>query len=243
MLVDAHIHIPACLAHSFSLSPQTIYLSSSSSIEEFRAHDSVRENPHVFFSAGIHPWSLEQLQCEQIELWAKTGAIQAIGECGIDLYTPELAVNVSRQRELFANQLAIAKAYQLPLVIHERKGFDEILQFSSELSQLPGVIFHSWNKSPEHIVALQRKNINAFFSIGSSSLRNAKKTLRNIAAIPLDHLLTETDAPFQPPAGEKLNHPGTLSSIVGALSVIKKSSRSLIEDKIRQNITNLLIKD
>ena len=243
MLVDAHIHIPACLDHSFSLSPNSLYLSSSASLEEFDAHNSLKPHNNTLLSAGIHPWYLDRLDCETIESWALKGKIHAIGECGIDLYTPELAKNKNRQKELFANQIAIAKSYHLPLVIHERKGLNEILQFSKELSQLPGVIFHSWNNSPEQIGRILHKNINAFFSVGTTTLRNSKKSKKNISAIPLNHLLSETDAPFQPPRYESLTHPGILSAIVGMISTIKKSQRKTIEAQIARNFTNLLIKN
>ena len=165
MLVDAHIHLFDCKNHGFSLSDSVLYLSSSSSREEFRAHDFFRDRKNVFLSAGVHPWYLHQFECEAVEALASSGEIVAIGECGIDLYRPELVETLPLQREVFVNQIAIAKKYNLPLVIHERKGLQEIMQFSKELSKLSGVIFHSWSRSSEELREVLHRDINAFFSL------------------------------------------------------------------------------
>ena len=241
MLVDAHIHLFDCKKKGFSLSDAVLYLSSSSSLEEFKAHDFCRDKKNVFLSAGVHPWYLNKFKCDAVEALASSGEIVAVGECGIDLYTPELVETLPLQRDIFANQIAIAQKYNLPLVIHERKGLQEIMQFSKELSRLSSVIFHSWSRSSEELREVLSRDINAFFSVGTTLFRNSQKMQRAVEAIPMNRLLTETDAPFQPPPHEKINHPGTLSSIVGLIATIKKIQKKVIEKQIAKNIGNILL--
>ncbi len=238
MIVDAHIHLADCLSEHMEPLKDAVTLSSSSSPEELTANLAV-SIPTLLLSAGVHPWFPNRLSLDEVEQWAQNGIIRAIGECGLDLYPSPTPAPLDLQKKLFAEHIAIAKCYRLPLVIHERKALREILAFSTALRQLPAVIFHSWTHSPEQLFEVLQTDIPALFSVGAFATRRTARSFRSVAAIPSDRLLIETDAPFQPPAGLKKHTPSGIFTILRATAEIIDTQTDVIEKTVEKNFRTI----
>lgn len=152
----------------------------------------------VGLSAGIHPQLPVWTHADWLAELAGSGRLCAVGECGFDFFEDHSPGLVKTQSDQFAFQIGLARRYDLPLVIHLRKGLAELLGFRRDLARVPSVIFHSWPGPVNEARALLSAGVNAYFSLGTPLLWDAKAPLAALAELPLDRLLIETDAPWQP---------------------------------------------
>ncbi|MCL1812679.1 MAG: TatD family hydrolase [Treponema sp.] len=163
-------------------------------------------------------------QLEFLSTLAVENRISAVGECGFDLYSQNHKDTEAIQDELFAVHLEIAMQYNLPVVIHVRRAMHKIFPFAKTLKKLPAVVFHSWSGSPDEASALLRKGIPTFFSLGTTLLLNHKKAIRSFAALPIERLLLETDAPYQPLQGKAFSSWLDMPAILEAAAKIRKEA-------------------
>jgi TatD DNase family protein len=168
-----------------------------------------------------------------LEKLAARGRLAAVGEAGFDLYSPEFRETETLQDQIFAVHLETALRFGLPLVVHARRAMHKIFAQSPSLKKLPSVIFHSWPGTPGEGEALLRRGINVFFSFGAVILLNHKEALRCCASFPVDRLLVETDAPYQPLRGRDFSRWEDLPLILGRMAELRQEagngSGSLIE--------------
>lgn len=147
---------------------------------------------------GVHPTEIPadaDAMLAVVERELATGAYAAVGEVGIDLYWD--ASNVDRQQQVFDAQMAMARRYGLPVLIHCREGLDAALEVLEPYADVPAV-FHSFGGSREDVERIIASGIRYFGINGIVTFKNT--TLREVLpAIPRELLLTETDAPFLAP--------------------------------------------
>ena len=103
------------------------------------------------------------------------------------------------QKEVFAEQLKMADEFKLPVVLHIRDAyadaFDVLSQNKCYLNS--GVVLHCYSGSLE--MAKRFSEFDCYFCFGGAiTFKNAKKE-DIIRSIPLNRLLTETDAPYMTP--------------------------------------------
>ena len=158
---------------------------------------------------------------------AAKNKIAAVGECGFDLYSKEYKETETIQETLFAAHLEIAQHYNLPVVLHVRRAMHKIFPFAKTLKKLPAVVFHSWPGSPDEASAILRKGICAHFSFGTTLLLNHKKAILSCAALPAEHLLLETDAPYQPLQGKEFSCWSDMPAILEAAASIRKEAGTI----------------
>lgn len=135
-------------------------------------------------TAGIHPWDAAQYDVQ--ELQPLLPHVQALGEIGLDF-----ACGVHRQAQfnLLHEQLVMAVAHRLPVVLHCVRAFEPLMDILAEYD-LRAVIFHGFIGSPEQTHrALER---GYYLSFGERTFRSPK-TLRALCETPLDRLFCETD--------------------------------------------------
>lgn len=167
-----------------------------------------------------------------------------VGEIGLDRWIldrarpddPRLAglrrAPLDEQREVFLWQLDLAAARNLPATIHCIDAYGP-LHDALRTARLParGFLLHAYAGSLELMKAFA--DLGAFFSFNGYFLdpRRARRLRELYAAIPLDRLLVETDAPAMPlpadrarftlpptPAGDTINHPANLTATYAGLA-------------------------
>jgi TatD DNase family protein len=72
--------------------------------------------------------------------------------------------------------------------------------------------------------SLLRRGVNAYFSFGTPILLNHKEAIRSCAALPLDRLLLETDAPYQPLRSREFSRWSDLTEILHGAAAIRKEA-------------------
>ncbi|MCX5770445.1 MAG: TatD family hydrolase [Candidatus Hydrogenedentes bacterium] len=155
--------------------------------------------PEVECALGIHPWYIKpehEPGLDRLVFQAQRGAA-AIGEIGLDRRVAEPPIEV--QRRFFDSQLIIAKQLNLPVVIHCRAAFNELLDSLRRIGapQTGGVV-HNFSGSRELARDLQRFGL--VFSFGGVlTYRNSGKKKELIREIYPDAFVLETDSPDIPP--------------------------------------------
>ena len=171
----------------------------SSSIEAMMNLGSNYPN-NCFPMMGLHPTSVGENYKEELALvaeWMAKHKFCAIGEIGIDLYWDKTFLK--EQQEAFRFQIALAKKYDLPFVIHCRDSFEEIFEILDELNddKMCG-IFHCFTGTVEqanHII-----NYGSFkLGIGGVITFKNSGLDKVVEQIDIKHLVLETDSPYLAP--------------------------------------------
>jgi TatD DNase family protein len=123
---------------------------------------------------------------------ALSGAIAAIGEIGLDFHPARLARTARATQEAwFDAQLQLAAEFERPVVIHSVKAHDRVAFYLKRYPSVRGVI-HAFKGPPEQA----RVFVDKGWMLGCGSLIvRSSKTLAAFAAIPLEAIVLETDAP------------------------------------------------
>ncbi len=189
---------------------------------------------------GLHPMYLDAHRPEDLDALAERVARErpaAIGECGLDYFVEGL--DPDAQRHYFEGQLAIAREHDLPVVIHARRSVDEVIQRLRRIGGLRGVV-HSWSGSEEQ--AQQLFALGFSLGIGGPvTYERARRLRRTVAAMPIEQLLLETDAPDQPDAdwrGQR-NEPSRLVEVLRTVAALRGESEEAIAEATTQNAQRL----
>ena len=179
-------------------------------------------SPRVLQSFGLHPQAPFDGEAdfarrlEFLEGLLRERRVQAVGECGLDFFTPEFSAKRAAQEKAFAAQLDLAARHKVPVIVHARKAMQEIFAAAGALKKVPAVVFHSFAGSPADARSLLSKGINAYFSFGKPIVNGAKKAINCVRALPIERLLFETDAPYQTLKGEKATSPAEIADVYQA---------------------------
>lgn len=177
---------------------------------------------------GIHPQIVPELAPDELAgdledrlatALGRAGAV-AVGECGLDGGTGELAL----QERLFRAHIRVARALRLPLVIHVLRAHDAAPRILREEGPVTGVL-HSYSGGAELVPGYRALGL-AFSFAGPISYPNARRPVEAARAIPAELLLVETDAPDQAPEGHRggRSEPAFLPAVLAGLAAARGSS-------------------
>ncbi len=233
MYCDAHLH-PFDLSRNdpagWNILPSPEWRGAvvSHDIREYAHTQELRRLlPPTFNGFGIHPQDPRQDTMEFISGLSSRREIDYIGEAGFDFFgdTP-LRVrnedNLRQQRAIFEFQAALAEKHDLPLIIHSRKGMDLILGYGRQLRRLRSVIFHSWPGRILETQAFLKQGINAYFSFGTTLLRGARHAIESCDGLDTRRILSETDAPWQPPRGCVWTRAEKIVEVVDVIASVRR---------------------
>ena len=196
-----------------------------------RALELAARDPRLFATVGVHPHDAEQLDDEgrtRLRGWLGRPRVVAVGECGLDYFYMNSPREI--QREVFAEQVALAREIDLPVVIHLRDREEDAYRDLMEIWKREGGgkvegVLHCYS----HDLAFARRALDERLYISFSGILTFKRSgeLRKAAAaLPSDRLLVETDAPLLSPEGfrGKRNEPALVRSVGETLAEIQGSS-------------------
>lgn len=226
MYTDCHIHLydlAERVGNALSIEPSSIVCSSSWNEREFLWNEAfAKERPgSVLVSLGVHPQEPDPSTLGFLERLLSEGRVHAIGEAGFDRFESRFSSDIGRQRYAWDAQLELAKRYDMPLIVHCRKAMDLVFADSPKLSSLYSVIFHGWPGSAVEASSFLRRGVNAYFSCGKGLLRVDRSLAETARVLPLERLLTETDAPWMTLKGEAYSVPSDVSAVTQALADIR----------------------
>lgn len=179
--------------------------------------------PHVYAAVGYHPENCGPYVPEDLDTLRSLAAhpkAVAIGEIGLDYYWEE---NPPRelQQQVFRSQLQLAQELELPVIVHDREAHGDSLSIIREFPAVRGV-FHCFSGSAEMAKELVKLGWMISFT-GVLTYKNARKALETADAVPLEHLMIETDSPYMAPVPNrgKRNDSRNVSFICQKLAEVK----------------------
>lgn len=266
MLIDTHAHLnfkdyqddlEPVIKRAVKEGVTKIICVSSNLAESEKAIAIAKKYPQTVFAAvGIHPQQTDQenkktiaVQVQELEKLAEDKRVIAIGECGLD-YSPAPQGEKDRSHKeqffLFQKQLEIAQKLKLPILIHSRKAFSDVLQIIEEFINHPPLIinhqlsgvFHCYSAGKK--VISQVEEIGFFFGLDGNLTYD--KGLQNVfSQIPLEKIILETDCPFLSPEPHRglRNEPKDVKIIAECLARIKAVPFTRIAEITTKNAEDL----
>lgn len=194
--------------------------------------------PDICFPAmGLHPTSVTSNYREDLKIiyeYFNKRKFIAIGEAGIDLYWDKTFE--TEQEDAFRIQLEWAKEKNLPIIIHTRKSFEQVIRCVKDFKGNVSGIFHCFSGSYEEA---QRIISIGNFKMGIGGVLTYKNSglPEVIEKIDLQHLLLETDAPYLPPVPYrgKRNESSYILKVAEKLAEIKNCSIQEVVDITSKN--------
>ena len=177
----------------------------------------------IYAAVGVHPndtGNLTEGDMETLMNWCKRDKTVAIGEIGLEYHYLEPDKDI--QKKWFLRQLDLAAELNMPVIIHSRDAaaetFDIMKQYAGRLS---GVI-HCYSYSQE----MAKEYVKMGFHIGIGGVvtfKNARRALEAVAAVPMDRIMIETDAPYMAPVPYRgrRNHSGYVPLVAEKIAEVK----------------------
>jgi len=215
----------------------------------------VRELAHqhdAVYALGIHPLYADPLDEREalaaleraLEAHAGDARLVAVGEIGLDHFVPGL--DRDKQERFYAAQLALAQTHGLPVILHVRKSADTLLKHLRRRSGVTGIA-HAFNGSDQQAQAFVELGFKLGFG-GALTFDRALQIRRLAAELPLDAIVTETDAPDIPPhwlyrsaeqraqgGGQGRNEPAELPRIAAELAQLRGLEPEALAERTRAN--------
>ncbi len=193
----------------------------------------------VYAAVGVHPEQVLAMQVGELEeirsLYAHPKVV-AVGEIGLDYHY--CADSAEAQKQVFAAQLELAVALDLPVVIHDREAHGDTLALLQKYK--PRGVLHCFSGSVE--MARQVLRLGMYIGLGGAvTFRNARKPLEVAAMVPPDRLLTETDAPYMAPVPYrgKRDHSALIACSADILAQVRGIDRDTLLSQCAENARTL----
>lgn len=193
--------------------------------------------PHVYAAVGIHPENCGDFvpsHLDDIRALAGADKVVAIGEIGLDYYWPENPPK-DLQKEVFRAHLSLAQELGLPVIVHDRDAHADALAIVRAFPAVRGV-FHCFAGSVEMGRELVEMGWMLSFN-GALTFKNARKAPEVVAAIPLERLMIETDAPYLTPVPYRgrRNDSGYVGLVAEKIALLKGLTPQEVEEATWQN--------
>jgi TatD DNase family protein len=194
----------------------------------------------VYAAIGLHPVHTFEQELDEEESHFKTreevfdeqkyeslinNKVVAVGECGLDYFRlplgqdPEAIKKV--QQKVFTEQLIFAQKNKLPVIIHCRDAYEDLLEIMKAEYKGQAVI-HSFTDTWE--TAKRFLDLGYYIALnGILTFDKTGKLAEVCKNTPNDRILVETDAPYltPPPFRGKRNEPAYVQYVAAKVAEIK----------------------
>ena len=161
----------------------------------------------IYATVGIHPHeaALAKLpDFDELERLAQSPKVIAWGEIGLDYFYDHSPRDV--QQQVFLQQMELARAAKLPIIIHCRpssnseNAWDDVLRLIRENWASGGIggVLHCFTGTVEHARAALDMGFIISFA-GNVTFPKAEIIREAAAMVPLDRMFIETDCPYLAP--------------------------------------------
>lgn len=245
MLIDTHCHLDAAefdadraqvVARALAGGVGLIVIPAVEQANFQEVLETCARYPRCAPALGLHPLYVERHQPHHLaELRAAISRHHpvAVGEIGLDYSAP--GFDQAAQEFYFVEQLKIAKEFDLPVLLHIRRANDQVLKQLRRFRGRGGIA-HAFNGSRQQAEAFLGLNFRLGFG-GAMTYPRALNLRRLAAALPLDAIVLETDAPDIPPEfiGKGRNCPEYLPQIARVLAGLRGQTPEEISEATGRN--------
>ncbi|WFF38292.1 TatD family hydrolase [Moraxella nasibovis] len=212
--------------------------------------------PQAHLAFGLHPLFIKEQRhqdLETLESYIKNHQPIAIGEIGLDTYPDELKNDINliaKQEVFFVEQVKLAKAYDLPILLHIRKRHTDVMRvlrrYDYKADELGGIA-HSFSGGEQEALAFAKMGFKLGIT-GQITNPNAKKLRRAVMAVfkkyGVSAFVIETDCPDMMPMNcqhlGRLNEPANLIHVLDELSCLFDMDKEVLARKLWQNSNEAL---
>jgi len=239
-LVDSHCHLhlppldaePEAVLRRAAEAGVTRVLAAATDRGSWDALARMAGLPGVAVALGLHPWCAGSGPIGAALETALEGAC-AVGEIGLDFHAPKASKEI--QLALFEEQLGLALRLDLPVVLHCRGAYpDLIARLAACRPRLRGVV-HGFTRPPE--LARRLLDLGLHLGFGAALTRKqANAAAASAAYAPLDRSLLAPDAPSgrrgRPP---NCTEPSALPEVALALARIRGQDLDVLAEETTRN--------
>ena len=220
-------------------------LAAGDAAEQAQAERLAAQFPGARFAVGVHPHQAHESapgRAVALVRAAREGSplMRAVGEIGLDFHYDFSPRDV--QRAVFAEQVALARELDLPVIIHTREADEDTFDIlrSEGGGEVSGV-FHCFTGD----AVMARRALDLGFLLSFAGILTFPKaaSIREAAAIvPDDRLLAETDSPFLAPVPHrgKRNEPALVRRVIETMAAIRGAAVDAIDVRITANFLALM---
>lgn len=193
---------------------------------------------------GLHPTEVEADYEREIDaifdFAEREGNMVGVGEIGLDLYWDKSKADL--QAKAFARQIRYAIDHQLPMSMHIRDAyglfFEVMKDFDSQ--EIVGSL-HCYAGSTDDTHRILEAFPNVMFGFNGTSTYKKSTAPEQIALIPTERLLLETDAPYLAPTPYrgKRNEPSYICRVAEKMAEVKEMEVAEIEKITTENALKL----
>lgn len=189
-------------------------------------------------TVGVHPHNAkgwDASSAEALRALAARPRVVGIGEIGLDYHYDFAPRDV--QAEVFAEQLRLADALELPVVIHCREAMADTLAIldAHKDGGYRGV-FHCFGGDAEEAGEVLRRGFHVSFT-GPVTFKKAEATREAARAVPLERMLVETDCPYLAPVPKrgKRNEPAFVVHTAAKLAELHEQPLERFREQMARN--------
>ncbi|MEW5996533.1 MAG: TatD family hydrolase [Candidatus Micrarchaeota archaeon] len=194
-LVDSHCHLDSFKKKQMDELPSDILpVTSGYSHKSNLKNAEIAKTLRIPFCLGVAPQTAVFEGLAKLDEWEgfiRSQAPNAIGEIGLDYHWGKEEKHFSDEAALFRRMLDLADGMELPIVLHTRKAEEKVLDFLHSYGWKKPFMMHFFSGDAE--TARRAIKMGGIISIPPLHSKDRRKT---IEAIPLEKLVSETDAPY-----------------------------------------------
>jgi len=177
---------------------------------------------HVFATVGIHPHEAlrtDAIAMDRLKDLGRAPKAIAVGETGLDYY--RMRAPKAAQIEAFERQIELAQVLDLPLIIHCRDAYEDLIAILKRTRPAKAII-HCFSGSQEDADVLL--DLDCHISLaGTVTFSNATALQKIAGQLSMDRLLIETDSPYLAPVPHRgrENEPAYIKLTAAKIAAIK----------------------
>lgn len=228
--LDLHAHVNPKTRPADLERLGAVVFAATRSLDEYESVRGRRDQVTVW-GVGCHPGVMQAQQTFDIEkldyLLTSTAFVSEIGLDGRSK-TP-----LGEQSCVFASILSALRRTARIASIHSAGAAGRVLT-ALEYTPIKGAVLHWWRGDESQ--TRRAIELGCWFSINAAGVKYPNE----VAMIPLERILTETDHPFGNRSSILPRQPGTVDDVERALSTIYNADALTIREQIWQNFVNLV---
>ena len=246
MFIDSHAHIQlsqfnrdrdAVLKRAQESAVSTILVIGFDIETSLGAVELADKHTQIYATVGMHPHDAKYLTPDALKTFRELAThpkVIALGEMGLDYYR-DLSPR-PLQKEAFEKQLDLAEELRMPIIIHNRDAYMDILPIlEARQGRIRGVL-HCFTGD----VALMHRSLAIGFHIGIGGIvtyPNAKDVQAVAQEVPEDRLLIETDCPWLTPQFRrgKRNEPAYVGAVAEKIAELRSTSIETVGEATTRN--------
>lgn len=193
---------------------------------------------YIYTTIGIHPHDVGKDKAIDIydiyQANSDNEKIVGIGEIGLDYAF--VSDNKLQQADLFIEQIEMANALKLPVIIHTRDASLDTYNILKENKPQFGLLFHCFHPTDDLVRMVLNEGYMVAFGGNITYKRNASFG-KYIKSIPIKQIVIETDCPYLSPEPYRgtINTSANLPIICKKLADYKEMDVEYISEKVYKN--------